>query len=539
MTRANARATCSAGRRLIALGLFGLAVACQPVEDNVFELVGLQLSLEPLRVAEGVGVVSIPVRLTRLASQEIAVSYHAVAVTAQNDCQVPDFEAASGRLVWPVGESVATLQIWIQDDTLAETDERLKLVFDDAQGTLLGRTAELELEISDDDRTDLIDARARFGVIPDSPLDQSRALQAALDAAAESARGVVVLADGDYQITSVSLHPGTTLSARRAELHRPAHSAPDVKTLTVDHSGSADSAATLIEGVKVDGQREQQGAYRGYERDSANLIVVGGDPTLPGRLQIYLETLSVRSGTGDGIFVGSNVDGNFCHLQGDDLWRDMLSVRGGNTRLRVRGLDATASAGKTGLWFDGGTPGYLGSHHLDLEIEDVRLKTGDLEIDVSDASQVTVKHLVMTEPPFRLVAPSSSVIISDSVIIAGIRAPSQNYWGPFQDVQIRNSTLRIAESDDTGTAQKTTETVEADRLLTPVLVQWPPAPTALGNLLIEGCRFEQAGDVEAADTLYAVSSPGAGPTVRIASSVLSPAFKAWFAPGCADCQAGP
>jgi Calx-beta domain len=527
---------------LAGLALLALSVGCSPLEDPVFEVVGLALAIEPIRIPEAAGVVSIPVRLTRPTDREVAVSYHALGMTAQNGCQVPDFEAPAGKLVWPAGTSLASLQVWIQDDTLAETDERLKLVFEDAQGILLGAPSELSIEIVDDDRSELIDARASYGVQPNSPLDQSRALQAALDAAAASARGVVVLAAGDYELASVSVHPGTTLSGRLATLHRPAHSAVDVKTLIVEHSGQLDSAPTLIEGVHLDGRRDQQGAFLSYERESANLIDVAGDPALPGRLEISLEDLSLSAGTGDGLEVGTNVDANLCHLQGNDLWRDMLSVRGGNTRVRVRDLDATASSGKTGLWFDGGTPGYSGTHHLDLELEDLRLETGDLELEVSDASQVSVKGLIMTEPPFRLVALGSFVTIADSVITAGIRAPSNNYWGPFQDVAIKDSTLRISENDDTGTEPTATETVEADRVLSPMLIQWTLAGTTdvpAGNLSIDNCRFDQPSNAEPTDTLYAVNSKGPGPTIRITGSVLPPSFKSWFAPGCVDCLATP
>lgn len=527
---------------VLLLTLSAVDPACQRVEDPVFSLVGLDLSPEPLRVAEDAGTISVPIRLARPAQHEIAVSYHAIGLTAQQDCQVPDFGAASGRLVWPAGESVATLQIWVQDDLLAETDERFQVVFDDAEGTSLGPTPALEIEIADNDRTDLIDAEADFGIVPNRDSDQSLALQAALGAAAQSGRGVVVLPEGDYDITSAFVQPGTTLSGRGAQLRRPAHAGPQVKTLQVEYSGDEDSAPTLIEGITIDGRREQQGAYRGYEQDSANLIEVAAAPTSAGRARIHLEDLSVRSGTGDGIYVGTNVDGNFCHLAGDDLWRDMLSLRGGNTRVRLRGLDATASAGKTGLWLDGGTPGYADSHRLDVELEDVRLETGDLEVDVSDASEISVNRLVMTEPPFRLVAVDSTVRVSDSVLITGFRASSQNYWGPFQDVQIKNSTLRVAESNETGTDPVASAVEEADRVLAPVPLQWPAAAegqAVVANLLIEGCRFEQADDVEASDTLYAVSSRGVGPTIRIVSSTMTAAFEDWFAPGCLDCQVTP
>jgi Calx-beta domain len=524
------------------LGPLAVGVGCRPLEDAVFELDGLDLSAPPRRVPEGAGLVSIPVSLTRPATREISVSYHTLDLTAQSDCQVPDFEVTSGKLVWPTGERVATLQIWIDDDELAETDEQLKLVFDDPAGALPGNSRELVIEIADDDRTLLIDARASFGVEPNSTLDQSNLLQNALDEAATSGRGVVLLAPGDYEITSVALRPGTTLSGPLAQLHRPPSSAADVKTLVIEHSGELDSAPTLVEGVSIDGRRDRQGAYVGYERELANLVAVAGDPKLRGRLQLSLENLTVSAGTGDGINVGTNVDGRLCHVHGQDLWRDMLSVRGGDTRLRVRDLDANASQGKSGLWFDGGTRGFSGTRHLDIELEDLRLETGDVEIDVSDGSRVTVERLVMTEAPFRLAAPGSAVRISNSVLMSGMRVPSHNYWGQFQDVEVRNSTLRVSESAEAGGDVVASETAEADRELTAVRIEWPaPAAgvVATGTLLFEGCFFDRANDVEASDTVYAVTSRSQGPTIRVVSSTLAPSFKDWFAPDCADCRLEP
>jgi hypothetical protein len=104
------------------------------------------------------------------------------------------------------------------------------------------------------------------------------------------------------------------------------------------------------------------------------------------------------------------------------------------------------------------------------------------------------------------------------------------------------STLRIAENDDTGTDPIPTETVEADRVLSPLLIEWTLSGVTnvpAGNLSIENCRFDQASDAEPSDTLYAVNSKDAGPTIRITGSVLPASFKGWFAPGCVDCQATP
>jgi len=58
-------------------------------------------------------------------------------------------------------------------------------------------------------------------------------------------------------------------------------------------------------------------------------------------------------------------------------------------------------------------------------------------------------------------------------------------------------------------------------------------------LLFENCEFDQASDVEATDTVYAVNSLTQGPTIRVVSSTLAPSFAGFFAPGCTDCRVQP
>ena len=90
-------------------------------------------------------------------------------------------------------------------------------------------------------------------------------------------RGVAVVSPGDYEISSVALPPGVTLSARGARFHRPALSGADVVTLRIEHGGAADSALSLLEGLVIDGRRDEQGAYRDHERENAHLVALSGD----------------------------------------------------------------------------------------------------------------------------------------------------------------------------------------------------------------------------------------------------------------------
>src|SRR5690606_6145625 len=222
--------------------------------------------------------------------------------------------------------------------------------------------------IEDDDREALIDAR-EHGVVPDTGEDMTAALQAALDEAAGQGRSVLLLAPGDYEVSSVSLAPGQTLSARGARWLRPAPAEEGSRVLGVLHAGSEDSQPTLIEGLSIDGRRDAQGAFQDYERENEHLIALEANPDEPGRLNVSLEHISVSEGTGDGVAVGSDTQAFLCNVQAHDIWRDAISLHGGRSMLRVRGFDATASEGTSGIWIDDFIPALDQNVPSEVEIE--------------------------------------------------------------------------------------------------------------------------------------------------------------------------
>src|SRR5204863_1531831 len=135
-------------------------------------------------------------------------------------------------------------------------------------------------------------------------------------------------------------------------------------------------------------------------------------------------------------WLGTGTDAAVCRLTASDVWRDAVTLRGGGSTLRLRYLDATASAGTTGIWLGGSDPGYQGTHATDVEVEDARFGTGDVEIEAYTGSTITVRRLSMTQAPFRLRAPDSPVRISDSVLVVGIPSDRHDYWAVPHDVQI-------------------------------------------------------------------------------------------------------
>jgi hypothetical protein len=510
-------------------GLF--ALSCAPLTDEVFAPLGLASS-SPLVFDEGAGVVEIPLRLAQPSQRDLSLAYRLVGIDAQDDCQQPDFGAADGRVEWPAGAVEAHVRVYIADDELAERDERFELRLESPEGSAVTPLGRVEIVIADDDRSALLDANA-LGIVPGSPVDQSAALQATLDSAAKLGRAVVVMAPGDYEISSVSLSAGTTLSAYGAHWHRPALSAADTVSLRLAYAGTEPSQLSLVEGLTIDGRREEQGPYRDSERQGAHLVALAGDAVQGGALRASLERLVLVSGTASGVFVDDDSDVTVCGLSASELWRDALTLHGGASKLRVRDLDATATQG-TGFWLGPLVPGFGGSYRIDVEAEDISVGAGDIEFVVNDLSQVTLRRLTMTSPPFRLNAPGGSVRIEDSVLMLGTpRSP----WAVAHDVQLTRTTLVALTTD--GTAGAPAPADVAAVAVTPPVFSFGPGSPGSARLAFTDCRFELTGDSAPGASIYAIENTNADTSVVVTSSQLGAAFKDWFAPQCTGCTRTP
>jgi Calx-beta domain len=516
--------------------LASLACSCGPVTDVVFQVPAVTVNPQPVHVREGSGVWRAPLRLASPARERVSADFELRELEAQDGCQVPDFAAARGTVEWAPGEIEASVEVWIGDDDLAETDERFAI--DLTWQTGASGSAELDVVIDDDDRTALIDAGSQFGVEAGTGRDVTLAIQSALDAAA-AGRGVVVFEPGDYEVSSVTISQGTTISAKGATWHRPAQSPANTVTLRLGPATASAAGPVLVEGLAIDGRRDAQGEFRNYELGEAHLISMYPDPSLATQQRVSLEDLSLRDGTGDGVELGTNVDAVVCALRGTDVWRDLLNLRGGGSRLRVRDVDASGHEGTTGVWFGPSVRGHDGSLFFDLEAEDIRLGTGDLEIDARDGSRAVLRRITMTRPPLHITAPDATVRIYDSVLQVGIPVSRQNYWFCPHDVEVVRTTLsastRIGESDEPPTDAQTVILADVRWALTETD---PPVPGE-HRLLFDQCRFDAASDVRPIDTVYGVQSPGPGGIIVVRASELGPRLSGWFAPTCIGCGVEP
>lgn len=508
---------------------------CGATEYTVFVPLTVRFDGTAPRVAENSGASELQLRLSAASTEPVSVPYALRAVEAQSSCPTRDFAASSGTAVFAAGETLAHIPLLVVDDDLAETDESFFVDIGAPQGAIWDGPRSQPVVIEDDDRTRLIDAAVEFSVTPGDGEDSAAALQAALAAAGESGRGVVVVAPGDYEVSSLAVPPGTTLSARGAVFHRPPGVAPLTVTLRVAYSGDQNSMATLIEGASIDGRRDEQGEFRNYELQDANLVQISADSAAAGRARVTLEELSLYSGTGDGVAVRDNADATLCNITGYDLWHELLSVGGGNIQLAATNLSGSASEGTTGLWLGSAPTGYASSGVIDAELDDVMLGSGDLEVVLDGGSRLTARRLKMEQAPLRLVAPDARIRILDSVLMTGIPSQTRNYFRVPHDVEIRNSVVVLSERKDELAA-----TVEEDRSLVFGAVSFslePELPVVLGphQLLFDECQFVLAPDIEATDTVSVLSvEPGGSVLVR--GSSYGPGIVGWFADPCDDCQ---
>lgn len=506
----------------------------EPVVEPTPPTPTVELAASRITVEEGAGVVTVQLELVEPPPVEVTAEVAPSGVEAQAGCFVPDFVAERAAIRWPAGERTAGFEIEIVDDETAEIDEGIALELEAVQGAEWVGANEVRVVILDDDRNELVDAATRFGLEPDSPDDQSERLQDALDAAASAGRGVVLLAAGTYVVTTAVLSPGTSLVGHGATLVRPPNAGSAVVTLRSEHSGAEDSAVTLLQGFVIDGQRDEQGPFEALEQQDAHLTYLAGDPLAPGRLRAEVQGVTVVSGTGDGLAIGPNTDASACQVAADDVFREGLSVHGGNTRLRLREFTASASLGTCGMWLDGDIVGFPDNRVVDIAMEDVRLETGDLEISVADGSQVHLDNLLMGAAPFRLSAPNSTVRITDSVLWLGIPSDRHNHWAAPDDTVVRGSTLVLSESLDEESVLE-----EMDRQWAGVRVIWPDPELTTGRILFDACQFEVAGDVEPGDVVQVAESLAPGGELLIRGSSTGDCACEWFGPTCTGCVLEP
>lgn len=343
---------------------------------------------------------------------------------------------------------------------------------------------------------------ATYGALGNGVADDTAAIQAAVNAAA-AGRGTVLIPPGTYMVTAIQLAPGITISGYGATLKRPANQPNWTRTLytaatgTGSWSSTSDSPLLTIEGLTLDGNSANQGAYRGYQLEQAHLIFLTANTssaaTNAGRLRVNLRDLVLRSSVADGISLYVNVDAQISNCRADSCFRGGLTVTGGYTRLQVQNFATTGAVDVTGIDVEIDGAGYGGSLAVDAVFDGMVLD-GDFDIAVGSGSTVTATNVV-SGPGFYLYAQGSTVRIADSRFQVGSFSSEANRIVYPHDVTFQNVVFELAGVSEVGAVDGAA-----------AHIYWNVANSTVGGQRCRflDCDFRVAAGVSSGLTLVAI-----------------------------------
>jgi len=339
---------------------------------------------------------------------------------------------------------------------------------------------------------------AQFGARGDGVTDDTEAIQRAVDAVGATG-GTLRFGPGTYVVTAVGLRPGVRYLGYGATIKRPPGQGKWVRTFSPSkegyiYSSDRDSEPLTIEGLTFDGNRAQQGEYRGYELEQAHLLFLAADPAARGRLRARIVNCHFQDCVADGISLYTNVEAQIVDCTARDCFRGGLTITGGNARVQVTNLMAYGAEEPTGIDVEIDGAGYGGSMKLDLTIDGLLLPDGDFDVAVGGGSTVVANNII-ARAPFYLVAHEATVRISNSTFGVGAYSEYGNRIVFPEDVAFSNCRFMV----DGESGQEPTRWAAAH-------VYWNVSGTNEREecLRFTDCDFTVGPDIAEQDTTYAV-----------------------------------
>ncbi|MBL8659194.1 MAG: hypothetical protein JNM75_05515 [Rhodospirillales bacterium] len=451
--------------------------------------------------------VSIPV--TFAGSGAATVEYRVIRTQARNHgrCSPQDFELEAGTLSFTApGERSIILHL--HDDALQEADEEIVIALSSPHGAELGSNTTHTFTIVDDDRRNIASVKD-YGAIGDGVADDRAAIQTTIDRISALGGGVILFPPGEYLVSdAVHLRENLTLVGYGATTTRLPHQGKwEVTFDMTTWSQNRDTLPIVLQGLRMDGNSQNQGPYQDHELQQAHLLFlfVRG----PGRVQALIEDMTFQNGTGDGVSAATNVDLKMCHIRMHNVFRGGLTISGGHTSAYVFDFEGDGSVDATGMDIEpeGSNP------PVDLVMERIRFRNGDFDLALGKEgefrqSSFTGRDIVSLAGRFDMHTRFAKVRISDSEFHVGVEGTSiENRIFQPGDVVFDHVTFVATEEP----FDATKDLVEADRRLKSLSVLWNNAynPHLTGQrLLCRNCAFEIAANVEPSDDVYATYTLG-------------------------------
>jgi hypothetical protein len=340
-----------------------------------------------------------------------------------------------------------------------------------------------------------------FGAVGDGRTDDTASIQATINAAA-GFRATVLFPPSIYIVTQLHLMAGVTLEGYGAILKRPdATPAKPLRKfaqmLTTSRNlwdSDQDSPPLVIRGLRIDGNRANQGAYTNYELQQAHLIFLHAATQKAGKLRALVEDVSLVENVADGLSVYTNCSVQVKNLYASECFRGGLVITGGYTDMQVTGYRERSTLHRYGINIEVDGPGFGSSYAIDVNMRDVDI-SGGFDVGISGGSHVRGSN-IRSGPGFHLYAPGSRIWIQSSSFQIGEFSGTTDRVVYPQDVLFDDCDFTV-----TGTA-----CTKGPRSFAAIHTYWQISGHKATNqtLRFKDCRWHAGPNIRAVDTLYAI-----------------------------------
>jgi hypothetical protein len=236
-----------------------------------------------------------------------------------------------------------------------------------------------------------------FGAIPNNGLEQTDAIQDAIDAAIKGPIKTVVFPPGLYNVKKINITAGLTLLGYGATLKLLPYQPDGVRIFTThiggyQYMGNVDSKPLIIKGFTLDGNRLNQNIgeidYKKFNLEHQCGIMTQAeiadpnqpaptatnpitDPTSPilmkGRLVTHIEDVRAQNFCGDGISVSFNSNTTIRNCIVENNFRAGIVIGGANCIVNIDGLTSIGYEERNGIHMEQNTDKYFIGNNVTIK----------------------------------------------------------------------------------------------------------------------------------------------------------------------------
>lgn len=235
-----------------------------------------------------------------------------------------------------------------------------------------------------------------FGAVGDGVTNDTAAIQAAVNAVAAAGGGDVYFPAGTYLVTSVNVRHGIAIvGSGNAVIKRPANTPNWTRTFTTQNtlwSQSYDSSPLTFKNIIIDGNRDNQGAYTGYQLEQAHLLFLTGDNTVAGRLRVIIDGCTFYNCVADAVSQYVNVDLTISNSFFSNCFRGGLVVTGGYTKTRANNLTFRGVTNARSIDYEIDGPGFGGVYYTHATLSNIEVN-GHFDVSAPNQSRINISNV--------------------------------------------------------------------------------------------------------------------------------------------------